>query len=84
MPADGNHFDEAIMANLSLIELQNRVFVVTRTATESGKMIFEANVATAKNHLNDEQIITVICDTGDACKFLIEDKYRGCLITLSR
>ena len=45
---------------------QNHVFVVTGTATKSGKMTCKANVATAENHIDDEQIITVICDTGKA------------------
>ena len=40
--------------------------IVTGTATKSGKMTCKANVATAENHIDDEQIITVICDTGKA------------------
>ena len=44
--------------------LENHVFVVMKHAAESGKMLVEVNVATAPTHIDNEQIINAICDTG--------------------
>ena len=44
--------------------LENHVFVVMKHATGSGKMLVEVNVATAPTHIDNEQIINAICDTG--------------------
>ena len=44
--------------------LENHVFVVTKHAAGSGKMLVEVNIATAPTHIDNEQIINAICDSG--------------------
>ena len=46
-------------------ECYDNVLFVTRNTTTSEKMKFTANVATAE-HMVNEKIMTVICDTGNA------------------
>ena len=46
--------------------LENHVFVVMKRVAGSGKMLVEVNVATAPTHIDNEQIIKAICDTGMA------------------
>ena len=53
--------------NYAVVEnLENSVFVVMKHAAGSAKMLVDINVATAKNHIDNEQIINAICDTGIA------------------
>ena len=63
---------KAYKSKMAAGSLQNRVLVVTRAATESGKMSLDVNVATAETHADDEIIINAICDTGTGlCKCYI-------------
>ena len=70
----GHHRNPPMKAYKSKIaagNLQNRVFVVTRAATESGKMFLDVNVATAETHADNEIVINAICDTGSAYEYII-------------
>ena len=55
--------------------IENHVFVVVKRAAGSGKMLVEVNVATAPTHINNEQIINAICDSG-MTHFAIHDFYK--------
>ena len=55
---------EAFQPKNAIENLENHVFVVMKNATESGKMLVEVNVATAPSHIDNEQIIFAVCDTG--------------------
>lgn len=57
------HIDEFKSKN-AIENLENHVFVVMINATGSGKMLVEVNVATAPTHIDNEQIIYAVCDTG--------------------